>query len=78
MAKAIKFRKVNKAEIDPFMITNWLVPSYKMDTEYGRITKREWVAREMERIGNGSYCVTIEGGRVGLAGREARVAIQDN
>lgn len=42
----------DKERDDPFLVTNYLDPEGKINSEYGIITNREWLKEEKLRIGN--------------------------
>lgn len=65
-----QYTKVREATFDVTrLITNFLDPQDHGETEYGKITKREWIEKEAERIGRSCVMIQNEKGRIALARR---------
>jgi len=68
MAKAIK--TVDESVFDKErLVTNWGDPNGNIDSEYGRISRREWLNKEALRIGPRVEVVRSKSGKMALANK---------
>jgi len=68
MAKAIK--TVDESVFDQErLVTNWGDPNGNIDSEYGRISRREWLNKEALRIGPRVEVLRSKSGKMALANK---------
>lgn len=68
MAKAIK--TVDESVFDQErLVTNWGDPNGNIDSEYGRISRREWMNNEAVRIGPRVEVIRSKSGKIALANK---------
>lgn len=68
MARAIK--TVDESVFDQErLVTNWGDPNGNIDSEYGRISRREWLNKEALRIGPRVEVLRSKSGKMALANK---------